>query len=337
MTTPAEDGFHLPAEWQPHERCWMAWPCRAEVWGGDLEPARAAYAEVAKAIAKYEPVTMICNPDDAAEASLACGSGVNVHPLPISDSWLRDTGPSFLLGPSRRIAGVHWGFNAWGNLYPDHAEDRQIGRRLLEHLALPIYDAPMVLEGGAVLCDGEGTLLTTEQCLLSGERNPGLERREMEEILLAFTGARRVIWLGQGYQDDETRGHIDEIACFVRPGVVMMLTTEDPGDGNFEAFHDNLDRLRAARDAAGRSLEVIELQQPERQEGPRGRLTLSYTNVYLANGAVIIPGFEDTADHEAYKVFRKAFAGRDVMQIPALDIVRGGGGIHCITREQPAV
>jgi agmatine deiminase len=184
--------------------------------------------------------------------------------------------------------------------------------------------------------DGQGTLLTTEQCLLNPNRNPGLDRREIEEQLRCHLGVSTVIWLGEGYEQDETDGHVDEIACFVKPGTVLALTTDDPDDPNFRPFQDNLDRLRAARDAQGRELEIVPIRQPARREQKGVRLTLSYTNLYIANGGIVMPAFEDPADDEAYRTVRRLFPDREVVQIPALDIVRGGGGIHCITQQQPA-
>jgi len=335
-TTPALAGWHLPAEWEHHSRCWMAWPCREDSWGGGIAAACAATAEVARAIADFEPVTVVCNPDDAVDVSLACGGGIQVLPQAIDDSWLRDTGPSFLVNDFGGLAGVWWGFNGWGGRLPEHGQDATVGRRILEHLGVACFEAPLVMEGGAFSVDGAGTLLVTEQCLLNPNRNPGLCRREIEDRLKAHTGATTVIWLGQGYQDDETDGHVDEVACFVRPGMVLALSTDDPRDGNFKALQDNLDRLTKARDARGRTLEVVTVRQPARRDRNGSRLTLSYTNLYLANCGVVMPGFEDAADQEAYRTVRRLFPDREVIQIPALDLVAGGGGIHCITQQQPA-
>ncbi len=338
MTTPAAEGFTMPGEWERHTRCWMAWPCRPETWPeGAFDAAAAAYTDVARAISRFEPVTMVCDPADVADASLACGPGVEILPLPISDSWIRDTGPSFVTDGKGQLAGVHWRFNAWGGNYPDSAKDQQVGRLMLEHLGLRRFEAPLVMEGGSFHVDGEGTLLTTEQCLLNPNRNPNLGKAEIEELLKEHLGISTVIWLGEGYQDDETDGHIDEIALFVKPGVVMAITTDDPGDANFKAFQDNLDRLKRARDAQGRELEVIPVRQPARRDENGVRLTLSYTNLYIANGGIVMPAFEDPADDEAFRIVRRAFPDREVVQVPALDIVRGGGGIHCITQQQPAV
>lgn len=338
MTTPAAEGFTMPGEWDRHTRCWMAWPCRPETWpDGAFDAAASAYTDVARAISRFEPVTMVCDPADVADASLACGPGVEILPLPISDSWIRDTGPSFVTDGKGQLAGVHWRFNAWGGNYPECAKDQEVGRLMLEHLGLRRFAAPLVMEGGSFHVDGEGTLLTTEQCLLNPNRNPNLGKAEIEELLREHLGISTVIWLGEGYQDDETDGHIDEIALFVKPGVVMAITTDDPGDANFKAFQDNLDRLKRARDAQGRELEVIPVRQPARRDENGVRLTLSYTNLYIANGGIVMPAFEDPADDEAFRVMRRAFPDREVVQIPALDIVRGGGGIHCITQQQPAV
>ena len=343
MMTPSTDGqvtagFYMPAEWERHTRCWMAWPCRPESWPDDeaFDAACRAYAEVARSISGFEPVTMVCDPADVAEASLVCGNGAQMLPLPIGDSRIRYTGPSFVSDGAGGLAGIHWRFSAWGGKYPAHDKDRQVGRLLLEQIGMPCIEAPLALEGGAFHVDGQGTLLTTEQCLLDPNRNPGLSRLEIEEQLKRHLGVSAIIWLGEGYEQDGTGGHIDEIACFVKPGTVLALTTDDPNDPNHRPFQDNLARLRGARDAQGRELEIITVRQPARREQNGVRLTLSYTNLYIANGGIVMPGFEDPADDEAYRVVRRAFPDREVIQVPALDIVRGGGGIHSITQQQPS-
>jgi len=342
MPTPASNGFVMPAEWERHSCTWMAWPCREEVWGEHLEAAQAAYADVAKAIADFEPVSMICRPEDVAEASLACGNGVEILPMPIDDSWVRDSGPTFVVDRKGRLAGVDWQFNAWGEKYLPYDQDAQVARRILEHVGVERYEAPFVLEGGAIHVDGEGTVLVTEECLLNPNRNPGMTRERMEEYLRAYLGVEKVIWLARGLQDDETDGHIDEVACFARPGVVLMMTTADKTDGNYDVMQENLERLRAETDAKGRPLEIVELPQPARRDYPDGRrITLSYANFYMPNGGIIMPAFDaafDAAeDRAAFRIMRDTFPDRTVIQIPASEIVWGGGGIHCITQQQPAV
>jgi agmatine deiminase len=337
MKTPTADGYFMPAEWAPHKRCWMEWPCRVELWGDGLDDARAAYTEVAKAIAEFEPVTMIAIGTELAEVSLRCGPGVACLPLAHDDSWMRDNGPTFLVDGQGGLAGVDWRFNAWGNKYQNFENDASVAGAVLKHLDVRAYAPPMVLEGGSIHVDGEGTLLTTEQCLLNANRNPDLNRSQIEKLLCDYTGVRQVIWLGQGLVDDETDGHVDNLACFVRPGVVMALSTDDPEDENYGALQDNLARLRAAKDAAGRELEVIEIPQPARRLDTDGRrLALSYVNFYIANGGIVMPSFEDAKDEAAFTIVSQCFSDRKVSQIPLLDIVCGGGGIHCITQQQPS-
>lgn len=336
MPYPVDDGLHMPPEWAPHSRCWMAWPCRSELWGERLDAARAAYAEVAKAIAVFEPVTMITNPENLAEVSLQCGSSVACLPMAHDDSWMRDIGPTFVTGGEGKLAGIDWRFNAWGGKYQHYDKDAAVAAAVLNHLDLPRYAPSFVLEGGSIHVDGEGSLITTEQCLLNPNRNLGLSRDEIERSLSVHLGIKKVIWLGHGLEDDETDGHVDNLACFVRPGVVLALTSNDPLDGNYAALTDNLERLRAARDAKGRELEVIEIAQPARGDADNGaRLPKSYINFYIANGGVIMPSFEDGRDRAAFDIIERCFPDHKVRQLPALDIVQGGGGIHCITQQQP--
>jgi len=334
---PADDGFFMPAEWTPHGRCWMEWPTRAETWGERIDAAREAYGEVAEAIARFEPVTMITKPKNVAEVSLLTASGINTFSLPHDDSWMRDNGPTFVVDGRGNVAGVDWQWNAWGNKYPEHERDAAVAEAVLAHLGMRRYEAPMVMEGGAIHVDGEGTLITTESCLLNPNRNPGMTREEVEQVFARYLGIAKVVWLGGGLEDDDTDGHVDEIACFVRPGVVLALVTSDTTDGNYATLSENLARLKAARDAKGRALEIIEIEQPARRMLADGRrASLSYINFYLANGGIIMPAFEDPQDKRAYDTLHRVFADRQIVQVPASDIVQGGGGIHCITQQQPA-
>ena len=337
MPLPAERGFHMPAEWAPHSRCWMAWPCHESLWGPRLEAARDAVAEVAKAVVAFEPVTMAANPETLAEVSLRFSSGVSCLPMAQDDCWMRDTGPSFVVDGKGGLAGIDWRFNGWGEKYLPCDRDAALAAAVLDHLDVERVEAPLVLEGGAVQVDGEGTLITTEQCLLNPNRNPNLWREEIERMLAGHLGIRKVIWLGEGLVDDDTDGHVDNLACFAAPGVVLALAASDPEDANHKALADNLARLRAAHDAKGRPLEVIEVEQPKARTGAGGRrLGLSYVNLYIANGVVVMPSFEDPADQKAYETVVRCFPDRRVVRVPALDIVAGGGGIHCLTQQQPA-
>lgn len=337
MTTPRAQGFAMPAEWAPHSRCWMAWPCRTELWGERLAAARKAYAEIAKAIVQCEPVTMIARPELAAEASLHCGQGISVLPLEHNDSWTRDTAPTFVLDRTGALAGVDWRYNGYGERAPAFDHDARLAEAICARLEVPRFAAPIVFEGGAVHVDGEGTALVCAASALDPQRNPGLGRDEIEGVLADYLGVAQVIWLEHGFEGDVTGGHIDNVACFARPGVVMVLTCRAADDANFAGFQDNLARLRGSRDAAGRELQVIEIEQPAARSRPDGRrLTTSYLNFYLANGAVVLPMFGDPMDDAAYDTISAAFADRYAIQIDASDLVYGGGGIHCITQQQPA-
>lgn len=333
---PADDGFFMPAEWAPHARCWMAWPCRDSLWEDGLDAARDAYAAVARAIAAFEPVTMLANEKDRADAAARCGAAVTCQALPLDDSWMRDSGPTFVIDGKGGIAGVDWRFNAWGEKFHPFDQDAQIAERLLAQLGVKRYAAPLVLEGGSIHVDGEGTLLTSEECLLHPNRNPDLDRAAIEDLLRHYLGVSAFVWLGQGLDKDDTDGHVDNIACFVRPGVVMAVTCDDPADPNHAILGDNLARLKKAHDAKGRALEVIELPLPREARHRDGqRLALSYVNYYIANGGIVMPSFDDAHDALARDIVAKAFPDRKVTQVPALPILAGGGGIHCITQQQP--
>lgn len=350
--TPRAEGYRMPAEWAPHAACWMWWPWSPQVWepgldGRDgLAAAQAAYAAVARAIAPFEPVRMVSRPEDRAQVVEVCGETVDTVVLPVDDAWSRDTGPSFLIRPDGQLAGVDWQFNNYGNqphadkpalVETDFANDQAIAARLLSMLGAQCFAAPLVMEGGAFHVDGDGTVLVTEECLLNANRNPSLDRDSIEGYLLDFLGCEKVIWLGRGLIDDETDGHVDELACFVRPGAVLALTRHDPSDPDYPAVQDNLERLACATDARGRSLEIIDIEAAPPVYHRNVRLSLSYVNLYIANGGVVMPAF-DEPDHDAAarEVVARAFPDREVVQVPALDIFCGGGGIHCITQQQPA-
>ncbi|WP_193370865.1 agmatine deiminase family protein [Pelagibius marinus] len=334
--TPADDGFFMPAEWAPHERCWMAWPCRDSLWGEGLAAARAAHAAVAKAISGFEPVTMLANAEELEEAQAQCGPGVTCQAMPLDDSWMRDSGPSFVIDGKGGIAGVDWRFNAWGGKFQPYDQDALTAERLLAQLEVSRYAAPLVLEGGSIHVDGEGTLLTSEECLLNPNRNPDLGRADIEDLLRRYAGVERFVWLGEGLDKDDTDGHVDNIACFVRPSVVMAVTCDDPADRNHAILKDNLARLAKAKDARGRALEVIELPLPREPRYVDGqRLALSYVNYYIANGGVVMPRFGDANDAPAFEIVSRAFPERKVVQVEASAILVGGGGIHCITQQQP--
>ncbi|MGZ4713806.1 MAG: agmatine deiminase [Acidimicrobiia bacterium] len=357
-STPAADGFRMPGELEPHAGCWMAWPRRPDNWRDGAGPARAAFAAVVRVIAESEPVTVAAHPDDRADAAARLGPDVRVVGIPSDDAWMRDIGPTFVVDDHGRRRGVDWEFNAWGGerggLYRSWDQDDAMAAAVCAVEAVDRYRAPFVLEGGAVHSDGEGTLLVTEECLLDPNRNPHRERREIEGLLRDYTGADRVIWLGLGVVDDETDGHVDNLCCFLRPGVVALTWTDDASDPQHARSVDARRRLEAAQDAQGRALEVHLLHQPgplyvtaaeaagvvpepgtqPRREGDR--LAASYVNFYPANGAIVMPALDPAHDDAAREVLAALVPDRTVVPVPAREILLGGGNVHCITQPVPA-
>ena len=336
MTTPREARFSMPPEWAPHAGCWMAWPCRPENWD-DLERARATYASVARAVARFEPVTMTANAEDAgaARGALAGVPDAEVVIVPSDDSWARDTAPTFVVDRHGALGGIDWRFNAYGGIYDEYRRTANMARRILDLLGARRFAAPLTLEGGAVQVDGEGTILTTTEVVLDPHRNPGLEQADAERILCDHLGAERVIWLSGALEHDNTGGHVDNLACFVAPGVIAALGCADRDDPQHDAVHENLARLRATKDARGRALEVVELPMPVRQEHLGRRLSPSYVNFYVANGGVVMPAFGDPADDAARDVVQRLFPGRTVVQVPTLELAKADGNVHCVTQQQP--
>jgi agmatine deiminase len=319
-------------EWEPHERTIMGWPCRSSLWGPTLEQAKQDYAEVANAIADFEDVTMIAgSAADAREARAACTGRVQIVELPIDDSWLRDSGPIYVVDDSGGRLAVHFGFNAWGGKFPPWDRDAEIGALIARELGDDVQRAPLVLEGGSVISDGNGTILTTEQCLLAPNRNPTLSRDAIEELLAEHLGAQRIVWLGQGLVEDrDTDGHVDLIAA-VTPDGRVLVQTAPAGNPNHENCAENVQRLHDA------GYETIELPHIPYREVAGERVAVGYLNLYICNGAVIVPTAQDEYDEEALAIIGDAFPGRDVVPVPGATIAYGGGGPHCITQQVPAI
>ena len=335
--TPKEAGFYMPPEWHPHTGCWMAWPCHKPTWDNiGLQRAAMAYANIAKAISQFEPVTLLVNPLQLQEATNLCGETIRLLPLAINDSWTRDTGPTFLINAQGQLAGVDWIHNAWGKNYDHYELDQYIAKAIIQNTNATYFHAPLVMEGGSFHVDGEGTVLTTKECLLNPNRNPHLSQTEIEHYLSDYLNIQKVIWLNKGLLGDETDGHIDEIACFIAPGKVLALITHDKNDPNYQTLQENLELLQSATDAKGRRLDIHTIEQPPATFIAGERLTLSYINFYRANQGIIMPAFgHDKHDKAAYELFIQLFPDHQIIQIEAIDIFAGGGGIHCITQQQP--
>jgi agmatine deiminase len=357
-STPAADGFRMPAEWAPHDGCWMIWPERPDNWRLGGKPAQEAFAAMATAIAGGgDLVTMAVSERQFDHARDVLPAEIRVVEMTTDDAWMRDVGPTFVVDGKGGRRGVDWVFNAWGGveggLYWPWDHDALVARKVLEIERSGRYRAPLVLEGGSIHVDGEGTVLTTEECLLNRNRNPSLTREQIEEHLRAYLGAEKVLWLGAGTLNDETDGHIDNIACFTAPGVVALHWTDDASDPQHAISADALRRLEGMTDARGRSLEVHKLPMPgplhlteEQARGvdhvhgsvprvPGDRLAGSYVNFYIANTRVVMPLLDERTDDEARAIVAGLFPGREVVGVPGIEILLGGGNVHCITQQLP--
>lgn len=337
---PKELNYKMPPEWAAHNRTFIEWPVVDSLcWPENYDAVCRSFGEIARAIAQFEPVTMLVNPDTAGKAAALCGPGVEILVLEHNDSWMRDNGPTFVTNDKGEVAGINWKFNAWGEKYPSWELDDRVASELLKHLGIPCFDAPFVLEGGSIHVDGEGTLLTTEECLLNKKRNPHLSKEEIEELLKKYLNIEKIIWLKNGLDGDETDGHIDNVACFAWPGAVIMQVCEDPTDPNYQITKENLAILEAARDAQGRKLEIIKIQQPAATYYKEARLTLSYLNFYFVNQGIILPVFggpHEEADRQAEAVLQEAYPDRKIVKVDGAAIVKEGGNVHCITQQMLA-
>jgi agmatine deiminase len=342
-------GYRMPAEWEPHEATWIAWPHHRADWPGKFAPIPCVYAEIVRHLHRAERVRILVN-DQAAElrarkilsrveVDLAAVDFVTV---PTDRVWTRDYGPIFITDDRGQVAVTDWLFNAWAK-YPNWQRDDAVPRQLAGRYQWPIREPQsrgrrVVLEGGSIDVDGQGLLLTTEECLLSPvqERNPGMERPDLEKVFADYLGIKKVLWLGRGIAGDDTHGHIDDLARFVAPGTVVAGREDDPADVNFEPLRENWERLRQMTDLEGRPLRLVALPMP----GPvvfRGqRLPASYANFYIANDRVLVPTFNDPRDREALGILAEVFPHRVVVGIHAVDLVWGLGTLHCLTQQQPA-
>ncbi|WP_149086427.1 agmatine deiminase family protein [Pseudomonas prosekii] len=335
-------GWTMPAEWARHAATWMVWPHNQALWESGwrvtLPRVQEDFARVANAIARFEPVKMVVDPSAVASAKALCGPNIELIELPVNDSWCRDSGPSYICHAQQGLAGVSWRFNAWGGKSA-HDLDEGLARRALNHLGLPCFGTPLSNEGGAIHVDGEGTLITTESVLLNRNRNPGVSKAEMEDIFSRLLGVTKTIWL-PGDPDyvtgDMTDGHVDGVCAFARPGVLLIDATHDKNSVYAEVTRENRRALELATDAQGRKFELIELfEASDAVDTDAEVFCASYTNFYIANGAIIMPAYGIPADDEAAAVLAKTFPDREVVPVRINHLAHGGGGVHCITQQQP--
>lgn len=337
---PKDFNYKMPAEWTTHERTFISWPvkdsmCHPENYTSICQ----GYAEFINAIAEFEPITIIVNICELSRLQqLFSSSNIEFLPVDHNDAWLRDNGPTFLLDNDSNIAGVNWSFNAWGGKYAPWDLDNEVAPKILNHFNIRKFDAPIVMEGGSIHVDGEGTLLTTEECLLNHNRNPNLTKEQIEGYLKQYLNIEKVIWLKNGLDGDETDGHVDNIACFAAPGKILIQTCDDPNDENYKITLENLEILRSSTDANGRKFEIIPIAQPPKAEHNGERLTLSYLNFYFVNNGIILPIFGGTAeetDKLAEIVLAKVFPDRKIRTVNGMDVITEGGNVHCTTQQMP--
>jgi agmatine deiminase len=338
-----------PAEWERHDATWIAWPHHEPDWPGKLAPIPWVYAEIARVLHRHERVEILCHDEsvreDAQRHLNAHGvkSNVRLHLVPTDRVWLRDSSPIWIEN-GRKLELVNFAFNAWAK-YDNYANDARVGEAIARITGMPRVgprrpegagEGRVVLEGGAIDTDGEGTLLTTEECLLSPVqvRNPGLTREDYERIFREWLGIRETIWLGEGCIGDDTHGHVDDVARFVAPGVIVLAYEADPADENHERSVDNQRRLNLAGGAAG-ALKIVRLPYPRPVIMNGERLPASYANFYVANGVVIVPTFNDANDRVALNTLAGLMPDREVIGVHAVDLVWGLGTLHCLTQQQP--
>lgn len=333
----ADTHYQQPPEWAAHERCWIAWP-RPQTWGEGWQNAQRAYAAVANQISEFEAVSLLIEPAQLPSARRLLSSQIECLGLPYDDAWLRDTAAVIAHDTEQRPHAISWNFNGWGNQFTPWDRDRALSSHMATHLELPLLTADIVAEGGAMHVDGNGLLVTTRQCLQNPNRNPGMSVEAIEAELFRLTGASHVIWLPEGIEDDHTNGHVDELACFTAPGRLLMVSTDDGTDHNYSVVRQAREAVRAFHEDTGIVVDITAIPQPEARYQSGQRLSLSYINFYLANDAVILPAFDQKSrDANAKAIIQEQYPERKVMQLPALDITVGGGGIHCITQQQPLI
>lgn len=355
-TTPKRDAFRMPGEHEPQQQVWMAWPVREDNWRDQGLPAQQEFIEVAKAIAQTTPVTFIASAEHFQQARQAIPDYIRLLEIPSNDSWMRDIGATYVVNDKGQRRAISWQFNAWGGeldgLYDNWELDNQVAQKMAADTDDDYYQAPLILEGGSIHVDGEGTLYTTEECLLHPSRNPNLSKQQIEDLLKDYLNVSTIIWLKNGLYNDETNGHIDNILHVIRPGVVALTYCDDPSDPQYAISQQAYQVLSDSKDARGRQLEIIKLPMPgplfvqpeeaqsvqasefmERQAGER--LAASYANFLISNQVVVMPLLDSACDQQALQILQQAFPNHRVLGVPTRNILLGGGNIHCITQQVP--
>jgi agmatine deiminase len=343
--TPREAGYAFPAEWEKHEATWLSWPHKEASWPGKIESIYGPYCEFIKVVAAGEKVRININDEETKAFAIehlnkvgADLGNIEFFMHPTNDAWCRDHGPAFLLNADRsKKAVIDWGYNAWGGKYPPYDLDDVIPTTIAQHYRLPLYTPDIVMEGGSVEFNGAGAILTTTACLLNENRNPHLNKAQIEQYLLNYYGAEQILWLGDGIVGDDTDGHIDDITRFANEDTVLTVVEENEADENYTLLQENLETLKEMRLLNGKALNIITLPMPSPVIHEETRLPASYANFYIANEAVVVPTFRDKNDQRALDIIQGAFPDRKVVGIDSVDIIWGLGSFHCLSQQEPAL
>ncbi|MEZ6125830.1 MAG: agmatine deiminase family protein [Planctomycetaceae bacterium] len=351
MTSPDLSNYRWPAEWEPHASTWLAWPVNPDTWPGIFDRIPPAFARLVAAIARFEPVDLLCAREveqaraliDAACAEAESAFPVRFHDIPVNDSWCRDYGPIFLNRNSDADAArlpaqviLNWDYNAWGGKYPPWTSDAVVATKIGSQLNIPVVSPGIILEGGAIEGNGQRVVMTTESCLLNPNRNPGLSREEVEDFLRRYLSVSHIVWLpGEGIIGDDTDGHIDQVARFCSETKVLVASPFDADAPEAADLRANREAISNARNASGQLLEAIELKMPSPKFQQGHRLPACYCNFYIANGGIVVPTFEDPADEIACQVLQQCFPSHKIVGVNAIDLIWGLGAFHCMTQQQP--
>jgi len=340
---PREQNYRVPAEWDKQSATWLAWPYDTITFPQRVSAVEKIYYQIIKALSEHELIKLLVTTEQVKEkvTEQLEANGVNITQIKFyvtdyADVWVRDYGPTFLLNQQGKPAWVKWRYNAYGNKFPDLLKDNLVFNNLTEQIKATLFTAPLVMEGGAIEPNGQGLVLTTEQCLLSPSRNPNLTRQQTEQLLKDYLGANKIIWLKQGLYNDHTDGHIDEVARFVNPTTVVLAWTDNINNPNYQNLRDNLNILQQQNTLSGEPLNIIKLPLPEVYYDNNQLAPASYANFYLANKTVLIPQFGQATDLTAAKIIADYFPKRTIIGLNCLDLLYGGGGLHCITQPEPA-
>ena len=344
---PAEMGYHMPAEWEPHEATWISWPHKEESWPGKFQPVPDIMGNLVRLLSESERVYINVN-DEAMEDSVRSVlvknrvdlGRVDFYRIPTNDAWVRDHGPIFVVrekNGKRERAIIDWNYNAWGNKYPPYDLDEVVPKKIAAQWKVPLFEPGIIMEGGSIDLNGKGTLLTSEACLLNPNRNPQLSKSDIEQYLKDYLGVQNILWLGDGIVGDDTDGHIDDLARFINPTTVVSVIEEDPADANYGLLEENLKRLKTMKDQDGNPLNLVTLPMPGRIDYENQRLPACYANFYIANTIVLVPTYRHGNDRRAVEILQKCFPDRKVVGVDCVDLIWGLGAIHCLTQQVPAV